>query len=425
MENEINQGIVSMMPLLFEVLGVTIAVSMDKYIKKIKLTFLLIVLILITTLVLENFADYILSLSRVRSFPRILLSIYGYIGRPIVIVLFYYIVDDEKKSRFPRYLPFWILIGINSAISLTALFTDICFTMNENNHFDRGPLGYSCHVTCAICLVYLLYHMIRTFGVKDGTDVIMPVFCVVLVGLGILADLLLTTQLYHVTFTMTASVSAILLYYIWLHLQYLREHERLLLAEQRVQIMMSQIQPHFIYNTLSTIQALCRRDPQKAFEVTEKFGRYLRKNLNLLKQPDMIPLEKEIEHTRVYAEIEKVRFPNIDVIYEIRDVDFLLPALTIQPLVENAIKHGVRIRKHGMVRILTECRQGTHIITVEDNGKGFDKNKAVRERGGEEYESGEHIGLKNVQERIELMCEGSMEIKSEPDKGTTIRIVIP
>ena len=221
-----------------------------------------------------------------------------------------------------------------------------------------------------------------------------------------------------VSFLTIAVVCCSLFYYIWLHLQFVREHEQALQTEQRIQIMMTQIQPHFLYNTLTTIQSLCRTDPEKAFVVTERFGAYLRQNINSLSQPDLIPLEKELEHTRIYAEIEMVRFPQIRMEYDLQDVAFRVPALTIQPLVENAIRHGVRIRKNGIISIATRRGDSFHKIVISDNGKGFDVQTA-------EQADETHLGIRNVRERIEKMCGGTMEIDSRIDEGTRITILIP
>ena len=189
------------------------------------------------------------------------------------------------------------------------------------------------------------------------------------------------------------------------------------MAEQRIEIMMTQIQPHFLNNTLSTIQALCRIDPEKAFDTTAKFGTYLRQNIEFLNQPDLIPLEKEIEHTRLYADIERLRFPNITVVYDLGDTEFSLPVLTIQPLVENAIRHGVRIRKSGLVTVRTQAYDDRHEITITDNGKGFEPRTATR--------GGMHIGIQNVRERIERMCGGTLKIDSKIGEGTTVTIQLP
>jgi LytS/YehU family sensor histidine kinase len=213
-------------------------------------------------------------------------------------------------------------------------------------------------------------------------------------------------------------VSCCVFYYIWLHQQFVRRHERDMMAEQRIQIMMTQIQPHFLYNTLSTIQVLCVVDPPQAAEITGKFSVYLRQNLDSLEFPGMTTFEKELEHTRTYADIERVRFPNIRVEYEIEDAGFSLPPLTVQPLVENAIRHGVRIREEGVVRVLARKTEGGHEVVISDNGVGFDTD-AVKQLDGT------HIGLKNVRERIETMCGGSVTVLSRPGEGTKVTVFIP
>ena len=206
-------------------------------------------------------------------------------------------------------------------------------------------------------------------------------------------------------------------YYIWLHLQFVREHEDALQAEQRIQIMISQIQPHFLYNTLSTIQAMCATEPEKAPRIVEQFSRYLRQNMDSLNDANLIAVEKEIEHTRIYAEIEMAMFPNIRVDFDVMDADFKLPALTIQPLVENAIRHGVRIREEGVVTVTTRRVSGGHEIVIRDNGVGFDTTKALAEGG--------HIGIANVRERLERLCGGTLDIESTVGEGTRVIIRIP
>jgi sensor histidine kinase YesM len=113
-----------------------------------------------------------------------------------------------------------------------------------------------------------------------------------------------------------------------------------------------------------------------------------------------------------------IRFPNIHVDYDIRDTDFDLPPLTIQPLVENAIRHGVRIRDYGQVTVSTDRTEQYHTIRIQDNGVGFDVD-SIKEADIT------HIGLRNVKERLETMCEGSMMIYSKIEQGTTIVIRIP
>ena len=182
--------------------------------------------------------------------------------------------------------------------------------------------------------------------------------------------------------------------------------------------MVSQIQPHFLYNTLSTIQALCDTDPATAKRTVEQFGLYLRQNIASLSLESLITLEQELAHTRIYVDIERLRFENIEVHYDIQTEDFEVPALTLQPLVENAIRHGVRNREQGEVSIASRRRDGLYEIVVRDNGQGFDADRIDRMNQS-------HIGIRNVRERIERMCGGTVTVESVIGKGTIATIQIP
>lgn len=234
----------------------------------------------------------------------------------------------------------------------------------------------------------------------------------------VIMDSFINVHQHIVTYLTISIVNSSLFYYIWLHLQFVRAYEQSLKAEQRIQIMMTQIQPHFLFNTISTFKALCRKDPEKAAEVATKLGVYLRQNLDSLGMTGQIPFLTELEHTKMYTDIEMVRFPHIRVEYDINDSDFSLPPLTIQPMVENAIRHGVRIRAEGIVRVITRQHSDCHEIVIQDNGLGFDAAQI-------ENDGSNHIGIRNVRERLEAICRGSLTIDSHIGTGTTVTIRIP
>ena len=408
--SEIN--LIVLIPLALQLLGLVLVVLLDPYIGKKQRRLLLLNAALIASLVAENIiSDRFVLYGDVPPW-RTLLAIYAYAIRPLVLLLFCCLVAPDKK-----HTPFWILLGANALLNATALFSHVCFWI-ENNLFHRGPLGYSCHIVSGIILLYLLYLTFTAQAKRDRFQLIIPTVNVALVFAGAVTDTFIAYTQSGITFLSVAMVSSALFYYIWLHLKFVHDHEKALEAESRIRIMMSQIQPHFLYNTLSSIQALCRIDPEKAFDVTEKFGTYLRSNIDSLDQPDLIPFAKELEHTRVYSEIEMIRFPNVRVNYDVPDTDFSLPALTVQPLVENAIRHGVRIREEGVVTVSSRTTDRFHEIVIADNGKGFDASLL-------KTADGSHIGVRNVQERIEKMCDGTLTVESVIDKGTTVTICIP
>ena len=190
------------------------------------------------------------------------------------------------------------------------------------------------------------------------------------------------------------------------------------LAESRISTMMSQIRPHFIYNTLGSIEQLCELDPDKAGELVHNFAKYLRGNFGELDNPRPIMMSQEMEHVRHYVSIENVRFPDITVSFEMNAGDFRIPALTIQPIVENAIKHGLmKLPRGGRVRVMSFETDTHYCVTVEDNGVGFDTQKLLDDR--------KHIGIRNIRERLKAMVDGTLELESEPGAGTKVRITIP
>ena len=413
MTESLSSAMPVLLALLLQLVGLCFAVFVDPYIRKKDKSVMLLIVAFVCVLIAQNVLGYLLESAIVMPFLRIVVGILGYTIRPLILVLFFYFIGKHRSYWFA-----WVLIGVNTAVHLTALFSDICFTIDENNRFLRGPLGFCCHIVSAVLLVYLAVLSVKEYSRVRRTQALIPLSNAVLIVGAVIVDTFFTHRPQPASYLTIAVVSSCVFYYIWLHLQFVREHEQSLMAEQRIRIMMSQIQPHFLYNTLSTIQALCKTDPDKAFETTEKFGTYLRQNLDSLSKPSLIPIRKELEHIRIYAEIEAIRFPYIRVEYDTQDLDFLIPALSLQPLVENAIRHGVRIRSEGVVSVVTRSTPEGHEIVIKDNGKGFDVKAA-------ENNDATHIGLKNVRERISQMCGGTLSIDSRIDVGTTVTIVIP
>lgn len=305
----------------------------------------------------------------------------------------------------------------NALIYLTAFFGPWTFSYDAEGYFVRGPLGYTAHCISFLLLVSNLIVTTLHFRKSSGKEKLIPVINMLIVLLGIFMDSRCRDS-GTISFTDICAVFCCVFYYIWLHLCFVREHEQALIAEQRIQIMMSQIQPHFLYNTLTTIQALCLENPRKAAAITEKFAVYLRQNIDSLNETNLIPFRKELDHTLVYAQVEMERFPNIHLDYEIEDEDFSLPALTVQPLVENAIRHGVRGKTKGQIDIITNLLPDCHEIIIRDNGKGFSAADAPGTGGS-------HIGIQNVRERLERLCGGTLAIESRPGQGTCVTIHIP
>ena len=398
---------------LFALVGLAFTVFFDPYIRRGHRRTLMLIIGLCFSLVVQNYVEDWLAAGPPRVLARTLAAIYGYCVRPVIVVLFFSIVAPQKKAA-----PAWALVALNAGVHLTALFSPLCFWISGDNHYHGGPLANTCLAVSALLLMYLLYLTIREHSRAPRREIAFPVLIILMIFAAIWMDSQVGAAQQPISYLTAAMALSCVFYYIWLHMQFAREHEEDLKARQRIRIMMSQIQPHFLYNTLSTIQVLCHTDPEKAAETVQQFSLYLRQNLSALGQPGLIPFWKELDHTKTYVKIEETRFQNIRVKYDIRDKEFSLPPLTLQPLVENAIRYGVRIREEGIVEITAKRTEDAHEIVVRDNGAGFDvKTLADMDET--------HIGIRNVRQRLESMCGGTLLIESRMGAGTAVTIRIP
>lgn len=194
---------------------------------------------------------------------------------------------------------------------------------------------------------------------------------------------------------------------------------KLELQESRISIMLSQMQPHFIFNTLNTIYHLCEINPELAKSTINSFSKYLRNNIDNLDCREMIHFDKEISFVKSYLDIEKVRFDDeLQITFDLPVTNFKLPVLTIQPIVENAVKHGTS-KKEGVSTLCISTRETDtcYEIEIRDTGVGFDTNHILDEH--------KHIGISNIRERLTHLCNGTLSIESTIGQGTTAIIQIP
>ena len=192
------------------------------------------------------------------------------------------------------------------------------------------------------------------------------------------------------------------------------------LENSRITVMLSQIQPHFLYNSLTSVMDLCDRNPKQAKAAIADFADYLRGNLSSLKTENLISFEAELEHIEKYLRLEKLRFEDeLEVVYDIQAQDFMLPALSVQPLVENAVKHGVGQKiGGGTVIIHTTETENEYIICVTDDGVGFTEGEYADD-------GGTHVGIENIKKRLDMMINARLEMESKKGIGTKACIFIP
>lgn len=218
------------------------------------------------------------------------------------------------------------------------------------------------------------------------------------------------------------SVMALVLCYAVIHVDQTRQltqREREL-AESRVAIAVSQIQPHFLFNALNSICYLCESSPKEAQTALREFSDYLRMNINSIGMNRPVFFSAELEHIKTYLKLEKMRFEDdLMVEFDIQATDFKVPPLSVQPLVENAVKHGVCKKPGGGTVVLSarECANCFEVV-VHDDGAGFNPAAA--------FDDGcEHVGIRNVRQRLWAMCSANLDVQSEPGQGTTVTISIP
>lgn len=192
--------------------------------------------------------------------------------------------------------------------------------------------------------------------------------------------------------------------------------------QTQARLLLSQIQPHFLYNCITVIQLLCIKEPMKAREALGDFANFLRGNMDAM-TTSFIPFSQELKHVHYFLRLEKLRYGDALTIKEdIHYTSFFIPPLTVQPLIENAIRHGLKANGGGVVTLRTMYINRSVRITITDNGVGFDPT-TLEERSNSGHRS--HVGLLNVRQRIEMSTGGELQIHSVPGEGTTMTIILP
>nr|WP_232243070.1 ATP-binding protein [Paenibacillus sp. GSMTC-2017] len=189
----------------------------------------------------------------------------------------------------------------------------------------------------------------------------------------------------------------------------------------------AQIHPHFLFNTLNSIMALSDIDTDKMLKLGEAFASYLRISFDFLNTGELVELSHELKLVEAYLYIEKERFEErLSIVWEVdRGFNLFLPPLSIQPLVENAVKHGLLSQyKGGTVHIRITRNDSSALVEVKDNGKGMDQNTAL-ELLGRGMPSKGGIGISNTNRRLIQLYGQGLSIASTPDEGTTVSFVIP
>ncbi|MBR5912855.1 MAG: histidine kinase [Selenomonadaceae bacterium] len=323
--------------------------------------------------------------------------------------------ENLKKNLILRTaISLW---GIYFIFLITAQFTEIFYYVTPENKFILGSL-HSLMVAPMFAVMFLnLAGVIKRR--KKLQKKYYLAFLIHLIPLQIALFINCFIFENELLVVLTASISIISLFAIILYEQienYFLQQRKI--AQQRANIMVLQMRPHFIYNAMMSIYYLCAQNPEKAQQVTLDFTTYLRKNFTAIASENTIPFSDELEHTRAYLAVEQVQFEdNLFVEYDTPHKNFRLPPLTLQPIVENAVKHGMDPENAPLrIKIKTrETNSGNEII-VEDNGSGF---------SSDDYDYKPHTALANIRQRLEIMCGGKIIINPRKGGGTVVTVIIP
>lgn len=333
-----------------------------------------------------------------------------------IILLFSYLlcyVYLEDKTKKLLFIINNTLFAVFVVFDFVNIFTGVFFTA-ENGEYLRSKTmiisqGYE-------LTMFVIVFFITTFNKRlvIREKIAFACYCI-LPSLAIILQNVFKG--YAIAYASIIVAIEILFFFVTIskNLQIAEEQEKN--KDAQIRIMVSQIQPHFVYNALSSISTLITIDPIKAQKTLDDFTEYLRGNLSSLTETHLISFEDELKHIKTYVELEKVRFDDrLNIIYDIRETDFNIPCLSIQPIVENAIKHGVLQKiEGGTVIIKTYSDRRYCYVVVEDNGVGFDVTQL-------DFDSNNNIGLKNIKYRIEKMGNGELTIFSKIGSGTKVTV---
>lgn len=350
-------------------------------------------------------------------------GVFVYAAVPCMMYAFLYFVGSYSDSgrevikKFSGVCKACVII--QSLAAIISLKTGWYYYFSDNNEYIRGKYQM---LSCIIPSVMWVLCLIAIFMTKDVLGIRERLSLFTYLGLTAVAY---SIQAFN--YGLSTTTIAVTLAFIIIFINLIAGREMVLqkqqkeLKEMQVDIMLSQIQPHFLYNTLTAIRHLCDVDTEKAKQCVFDLSRYLRSNMNSLSSKTPILFEKELEHAQTYVNIEKSRFGDrVQVEWDIKCDRFRIPALCLEPLVENAVKHGITKRDEGgKIYVVSEENNEEYIVRIEDNGVGFDIEKYRADN------SGEHVGLANVENRLERQAGGRLDIDSTPGVGTKVVIHIP
>ncbi len=313
----------------------------------------------------------------------------------------------------------WAVLLVWCLLAASGLF----YTIDEANLYRRSDWYWLAQVPAVIISLGNMAVVLRYRKQLGGT----ALACMLFYTIAPVIASLMQIYVYGINFVDVVATVGLMVLFMEMQVHSARmlletteevAQSRIEVSESRIAVMVSQIQPHFLFNTLDSIYYLCAEDPQRAQKAIDNFSTYLRANLNSLDQTVPVPIEAELGHVRTYLELEKMSMEDLlDYEIDAAATGFSVPALSVQTLAENAVKHGVGKKVGGgRVVVRTRERNDCYLVSVVDDGVGFDAETVFGR---------DHLGIENTRMRLRSMCDGALEITSTPGQGTSAVMTVP
>lgn len=352
--------------------------------------------------------------ARILKFSVFMHSLLSSLLMPMLTIYMLHTCNENYRTShvFKAVFGLWIIYIL---LLIFTQFTKHIYYITPNGDYFRGPYYPVLLISPVLIMVVNIIALIRR---KDRFPSRYFLAFMIYFLIPMISMIIQMVSFGLLTITLGTTLGAVLLFFFIVYTQVEKavhqqdENSRLQAANTVLQM-----RPHFIYNTMTSIYYLIQQNPEKAQQVTLDFTTYLRKNFAAIAKDTPIPFTSELEHTKAYLAVEQVRFEgDLFVTFDTPHTSFMIPPLTLQPIVENAVKYGVDPELEPMyLTIITRKTNHASEITVKDTGPGFQND-----------ENGEpHIALENIAKRLQSMCKGNLIIESQIDQGTSVRIVIP
>lgn len=371
-----------------------------------------ILCILISVLTIFS-GNMIISYYLVNITPEIIIKVFYMAGALSVVIFVMFLNAVFPDSLNKSFIHF-------SAIS-SSIFCIIFLLFSEKNIYNFMLIFEIIEI---IILLYILYFLIKCMVAKKENSVLVTIGVSILLLFSII-DAMISIGLINISRILPLGIFIFVFVQSFMLAEKFAKQERLL-HKAEIMALRAQINPHFLFNALNSIYSLFRSNPEKGRKLLFELSNYLRGSFSFKEPEEFITLSKELDHIRSYLSIEEARFNSrLKVLYDMEEADnFKIPSLILQPIVENAIKHGISPKiEGGTLKISIKTRDKYLNCVIEDNGVGMTENKVKDILNGADKSAG--IGISNVNKRLKKIYNAGLMIKSIEGEGTKVTICIP